>query len=148
MRNLIEKIRGTTTISSFVALFIMLFVTIGFKWLFNISGGLVNGLLILFITSIAMFLLFKIYLVFLSETDYSKKAVKLVDRYDELKRVQGSDEKFLTINERNVIFNAECQQENSKHLKAVIREVAILVALAWLLSQMFTFGVVEVGGGF
>ena len=136
MRNLIEKIRGTTTISSFVAL-ILLFIAI--KLLDSFFGNtiLVFRLLEAFLF---MFLWFKFYLVFLSETDYSEKGVKVEDIYYGICQLKSPTGMFYTPQEKVAILNAKMQQENSKHRKAIIREGNILVAVFILTALLFIFG--------
>ena len=136
MRNLIEKIRGTTTISSFVAL-ILLFIAI--KVLDSLFGNtiLVFRLLEAFLF---MFLWFKFYLVFLSETDYSEKGVKVEDIYYGICQLKSPTGMFYSPQEKVAILNAKMQQENSKHRKAIIREGNILVAVFILTALLFIFG--------
>ena len=173
MQTLRKKIEGTTTVNSIIYLLLLLVGVIVFNSIFGISGFL-SPLLILLPTAIVLFLVFKFYLIFLSETDYSMKGMDIERRYLELERVHRVDPGVIvrslkkemsegraiySTGEISAILNAEMQlsnqrirtimddetrQENSKHLKSIIREAVILLALAWLVSQIFTLGVVQI----
>ena len=137
-----KAIRGTTTIRSIVLLLLMFVGIMLAEYSLNICG-LGFDYVRLISNSILLFLLFKFYLIFCSETNYSKKGVDIVDRYLQIKNKKHiifGREMYLSLRECLSILFLECKQENNKHLKSIIREVAILFALVLLLSQKFTFG--------
>ena len=142
LQELKEKIELTTTIRSIVLLMLLFSSVVIIDYTVNICG-LGFDYLRLISDSILLFLLFKFYLIFCSETNYSKKAVDIENRYSAIKNrkhlIQGKD-MFLSVNECRTILMQECKQENNKHIKAIIREVGILLAITFLLSQKFTFG--------
>jgi hypothetical protein len=142
MIKLKEKIEGTTTIKSFVLLSAMFVCLVVAENMLNLQGIAFDYFRLLS-NSILLFLFFKFYLVFCSETDYSKKKMDIIERYQQIrasKYVVEGRQVFLSVSDSIAILNAECKRENNMHIKAVIREVVILLALGMLLSQRFTFG--------
>ena len=142
MKLIKKEIEGTTTIRSIVLLMITFACIVITEYSLNICG-LGFDYMRLISNSILLFLLFKFYLIFCSETNYSKKGIDIESRYLEIKNgqhiIHGS-EMFLSVSECRSILDLECKQENNKHLKSVIREVGILLAITLLLSQRYTFG--------
>ena len=137
MLKLKEKIQKTTSISSFVALVLMLVGFILFDNFVNVIG-LENDLLITSANLILLFLFFKLYIVFFSETNYSKKSeVNPREIVKQLKSEMKDGKVAYFSAEIAAILNAEVQLENSKHRKAVRRETAILYAIAFTISMKF-----------
>ena len=130
------KIKKTTTVSSIIAL-ILVFIVIKIVDSFFGGSTLVFRLLEAFLF---MFLWFKFYLIFLSETDYSEKGVKVEDVYSRICELKNPSGIFYTPQEKVAILNAKMQQENSKHRKAIKREGNILIAIFILTALMFIFG--------
>lgn len=82
------------------------------------------------------FFVIKIRLHFLISTDFNEKGIKVYDRLAEL------TEKGFSMTDANSIVTLEVMQENSKHQKVIIREVAERIAIALIIIGLFALGAI------